>query len=57
MFCIPSISKKDNPEGFNFIRMLQETGHPIEIPDKLPAISTGCRGTVLFVKIIWIIYV
>lgn len=49
------ISKKVNPEGFNYIGMWQEIGHPIGMPGKLPAISTGYRGTVLVVKSVWLV--
>ena len=39
--------KKDNPQEFIYIGILQVTGHPTEIP---PAISTGCQGPVLVAK-------
>ena len=47
----------DNPQEFIYIGMLQVTGHPTEIPGKLPAISTGCQSPLLVAKNLWFVMI
>ena len=47
----------DNPQESIYIGVLQVTGHPTEIPGKLPAISTGCQGPALVAKNLWFVLI